>query len=972
MAVNILQYESARQSFGNSAQQKAAVTAQAFDNLAKSVERYSYQSDLISMAESAKAAHADIIQNTIDPNRKKNDEAYANTVLRNTMQTESEKLHAELDNPASQHSNMDPKAYLAMLQAQAQEFYKANGKDNSFASSQSALFANYTYKNQDVLVAKQAKIYKDNMKSRRAEAAIKTLTHLPAGEGNDFNLNTSKLLGDALPDDIYTTEERRNIITSAALGAAGTGDRRLLDYSIAFYGTNELNPVRVQQAEAAYTKATRLAEDKKWMTERLTYEKLSESGTFTESMRDKLYNDKEAVRRYSYGTIERWLSDSNRNLAVAQTSAEATRQFNTGLPMADAPMKVVQQVYDDAMINLSEQYKDNPVEGMKQFVGLLKHQNIVSNKLKTELASSLGNSNFTVESVMDPVFQHGLTIAAAMDGQLSDQQMIAQMGKPAWDNYAMWANAMNRTGGDPQKAADLMVAANNFAKDIGKAGGKMTAPVGVDKKAFDDAAKSIVNGDHLSSDVAGARKGWFGLTSTTGESIYQGQIRAELSRATQEGVDKGMPQDVALAQATKYMAARSRPWGNSMLFLPVSDNGEISSVNTMLGIKQGAPEEASDQAWHKWCETIGIDPEKAQARVVGSYFEITDKDGNAFEGQPVMPLVAVGALYETAKADAEKAAQLAATTSKEAAERDIIDRNRRFGNQLETMSGGDTRKSMLRDGTPVSAYLAASDEEKAKLRERFDYEKHDWLRQVLAPAFNWLRSLSDEQANAYDNVRTFDQSSLKGQVYGKSMSTIGLRDAINKFDPKGAPALKSAHGRNQPYGGLASAHAQGTPAATPTEVGSRTVDKQIQKHEGFRGKPYDDTVGVSTVGYGRNLKANPITPEEWKAIGGERDLTEKPLTKKEALVLYKNDVARAETAVATLYADAKLNDVRKNVLIDMAFNLGENGLKSLTSLKEAIDKEDWSLAADKMEGYKWYKQVGTRGKTLVNQMRKGK
>ena len=42
--------------------------------------------------------------------------------------------------------------------------------------------------------------------------------------------------------------------------------------------------------------------------------------------------------------------------------------------------------------------------------------------------------------------------------------------------------------------------------------------------------------------------------------------------------------------------------------------------------------------------------------------------------------------------------------------------------------------------------------------------------------------------------------------------------------------------------------------------------EHIKKHEGFKSKPYKDTKGKWTVGYGRNLDDNPLTPDECVAL----------------------------------------------------------------------------------------------------------
>src|SRR5690606_41062667 len=51
------------------------------------------------------------------------------------------------------------------------------------------------------------------------------------------------------------------------------------------------------------------------------------------------------------------------------------------------------------------------------------------------------------------------------------------------------------------------------------------------------------------------------------------------------------------------------------------------------------------------------------------------------------------------------------------------------------------------------------------------------------------------------------------------------------------------------------------------------LKSQLERHEGLRLKPYRDTVGELTVGYGRNLDDVGIRPEE-AALMLDNDITE--------------------------------------------------------------------------------------------------
>lgn len=123
--------------------------------------------------------------------------------------------------------------------------------------------------------------------------------------------------------------------------------------------------------------------------------------------------------------------------------------------------------------------------------------------------------------------------------------------------------------------------------------------------------------------------------------------------------------------------------------------------------------------------------------------------------------------------------------------------------------------------------------------------------------------------------------------------------------------------------------------------------------EGFRGRSYRDAVGVLTIGYGRNLEANPLTTDE-------------------AQYLLEHDVDRAIRVVRqSLPWTARLDAVRQSVLVNMAFNLGMVKLLGFRRMLEAAKSGDFETAADEMLDSTWAQQVGHRAQRLAQQMRTG-
>lgn len=128
----------------------------------------------------------------------------------------------------------------------------------------------------------------------------------------------------------------------------------------------------------------------------------------------------------------------------------------------------------------------------------------------------------------------------------------------------------------------------------------------------------------------------------------------------------------------------------------------------------------------------------------------------------------------------------------------------------------------------------------------------------------------------------------------------------------------------------------------------------IKKHEGWRAKPYKDTTGHTTIGYGFNLDALSMPKEV-----GELWLE----------ILIEQIEYRLAHKVPGW---TRLGAVRQAVLVDMAYNLGFDGFFSFELALKAIAAGDYEQAAREMLNSRWAKQVGTRADRLAAIMRTGR
>ena len=128
---------------------------------------------------------------------------------------------------------------------------------------------------------------------------------------------------------------------------------------------------------------------------------------------------------------------------------------------------------------------------------------------------------------------------------------------------------------------------------------------------------------------------------------------------------------------------------------------------------------------------------------------------------------------------------------------------------------------------------------------------------------------------------------------------------------------------------------------------------ELMRDEGVRLKPYLDSTGHLTIGIGRNL-------------------TDVGINQSEALYLLESDIARTGSDLdhyLPWWAD--LDEVRKRVLINMAFNLGIGGLIGFHDTLKYVQLGMFEAAAKGMLATLWARQVGPRADRLAEMMKTG-
>lgn len=136
--------------------------------------------------------------------------------------------------------------------------------------------------------------------------------------------------------------------------------------------------------------------------------------------------------------------------------------------------------------------------------------------------------------------------------------------------------------------------------------------------------------------------------------------------------------------------------------------------------------------------------------------------------------------------------------------------------------------------------------------------------------------------------------------------------------------------------------------------GVHDIESQLRLDEGEVLHAYQDQLGYWTIGIGRLI--------DQRKGGG--------ITHDEAAFLVHNDIQTRMTAVrAALPWFDTLSPPRQGVLLNMAFQLGIQGLLGFTNTLRLIHEDRYTEAAAAMLQSQWATQTPERAQRLAEQMR---
>lgn len=134
------------------------------------------------------------------------------------------------------------------------------------------------------------------------------------------------------------------------------------------------------------------------------------------------------------------------------------------------------------------------------------------------------------------------------------------------------------------------------------------------------------------------------------------------------------------------------------------------------------------------------------------------------------------------------------------------------------------------------------------------------------------------------------------------------------------------------------------------------LEKIIITHEGKKNHVYNDSLGIPTIGIGRNI--SPSGPG---------------LSDDECLYLLRNDIERCRKSLQPYEWYNKQDQVRKDAIVELVFNLGFAGFLKFKNTINMLACKNYISAAKALLNSKWAKQVGpNRSNNIADRIRTGR
>lgn len=167
-------------------------------------------------------------------------------------------------------------------------------------------------------------------------------------------------------------------------------------------------------------------------------------------------------------------------------------------------------------------------------------------------------------------------------------------------------------------------------------------------------------------------------------------------------------------------------------------------------------------------------------------------------------------------------------------------------------------------------------------------------------------------------------------------------------------------------------YAQEPNKAQQQESSTSSFPKFTAKWEGFSSKMYIDTTNNRTIGYGFNLERRdaPKILSKYSLDYDEIIGSKQEMSKDVSYKILVDDIELSVKVAKNFVANFdKLPTNVKEIVVDLAYNLGPTKIREFKKFKAAIEGADFNSAANELQDSKWAKQTGHRAKNHIKTLR---
>lgn len=166
-----------------------------------------------------------------------------------------------------------------------------------------------------------------------------------------------------------------------------------------------------------------------------------------------------------------------------------------------------------------------------------------------------------------------------------------------------------------------------------------------------------------------------------------------------------------------------------------------------------------------------------------------------------------------------------------------------------------------------------------------------------------------------------------------------------------------------PQGSAANTGAPPVVAAPSAAFDMAAMVAELTSDEGYRVLAYDDATGM-VIRPGYTMKGHPT-------VGVGRCLDTMGLRDEEISYLLAGDITERLDGLKSFSWFTSLDGVRQRAIVNMAFQLGRDGLLEFTSMIKAIAAKDYAAAAYLGLQSKWASETPARAMRVMTMLKTG-